>query len=150
VDALDNALNIIENLQYTYDYESIIELINSLPAVVTIDNLEVIETIESKYEKLTPAQKALVVNYNKFEIAREQMNDILDNLGVDIDSYIPDLVTETLYLPQNIGNQKLSWSVSNSELININNEYAYINQLHQTHQNHEVTFTVVVTIYVLL
>ena len=146
IDVLDNALNIIEALQYTYDYESIIELINSLPAVVTIDNLEVIETIESKYEKLTPAQKALVVNYNKFEIAREQMNDILDNLGVDIDSYIPDLVTETLYLPQNIGNQKLSWSVSNSELININSEYAYINQLHQTHQNHEVTFTVVVTL----
>lgn len=145
-DVLENAIKTINDLQYVYDYESVIELIDALPANVTIDDLEVVELIEEKYNALTKEQKELVTNYSKFETAREQMDEILDNLGVDIDSYVPDLVTENVYLPTRVGNQKLSWSVSNSNLIEIDGEIGRLNQLYQTHQNQEITFTVVVTL----
>lgn len=55
----------------------IVESINNIPSVLTLDYLKVLENIQSEYLKLTVSQKTLITNYESF---LSLYNSILDAL----------------------------------------------------------------------
>lgn len=121
----------------------VINRINALPEVITLEHENSVNNVVRLYENLTDAEKALVTNYNILKNAVDTINNI-KNLQTTVDNYVSalnkDLVDNVpLTAPEN-----MSWSYKN-----ISDSVAYnltTGQILGTYLNRKVTLVLNATV----
>ena len=143
----DELKNIIQG--FKNEILEINELINSLPNNISLDDEDLINTIKNKYNNLNEDNKTFVLNYNKLEEFEKEFNDLklIENLKLgNAINYLPDVVTSSsnnvLLSSNDLYN--ITWSSSNENLINFNNNKINVSKIYQTHKKQLVTITATV------
>ncbi len=125
-------------------YQSVIDLINLIPDDVKLSDSSKIIDAEEAYEKLAVLYREYVTNYQKLVDARLTLNELLENVDFNIHDYIPEYIDGDIYAPSSLGARTLTWSIIDSNTLEISNDYIKINKIYQNHQEQKATIAVLV------
>ena len=100
-------------------------------------NLDVVNEVKALYLTLKEDNKKYVVDYDSFTKALLEV----ENVNIDINSYISEEILGTTALPGTIDGVEVSWEVSDDKLLVIKNNELLLNKAYQNHtkKTEEVT-----------
>lgn len=92
-------------------------------------NADLVKEVMDAYLSLHEDNKKYVVDYDAFTEAMLKVNGVV----VDIDSYIPNEITETVTLTPSINGVNVKWETSDEKLLVIENNEMKLNKAYQNH-----------------